>query len=121
MDFKLGMRVVVKPNVSPCKDEGSLQNSRRERRGDEGTDRSHLVGKKAEIVQIGQAVLPVKARAGNTGEITIPDPACVTPATVPPGCEGMVLVDSHVSNGMRQGDGMPGWREWFKTDEIEPG
>lgn len=117
MTLKLGMRVTVKPGVSPCKDEGSLQRGRNA----EGIDRSHLVGRKGEVVQIGQEVLAVKQCAGQHGEFRIPDHHCASPATIPPGCENCVLVDSHVSNGVRQGDGQAGWREWLREDEVEPG
>lgn len=104
MTLKIGQRVTVLPGVSPSTDEGTLQLSRRMGRGEEGSSRDHLVGKRGEIVQIGKdgPVLEGEARA-----------------TCPPGYEDRVLVDSQVVNGKRQG--MCEMREWFLPEELEVG
>ncbi len=93
--MKLGQRVTVLPGVSNCKDPGALQESARLGRPGQGADRSHFVGMKGEVVQIGA-----------DGPCTCPDPA-------------MVLVDNQVKEGQRQGACT--MREWFLPSELEVG
>jgi len=102
MPLKLGNRVTVLPGVSPCKDTGSLQECARQaaRTGipdlaTQGADRSHLVGKRGEVVQI-----------GTDGPCTCPDPS-------------MVLIDDQVVNGVRVGQCT--MREWLFEHEVELG
>jgi len=105
MALKFGQRVTVKPGVSNCKNEGSLQLSRIKYRGDkeceeQGRDRSHFVGTKGEIVQVGAD----------------------GPCTCPKGYESAFLVDSQVVNGKPHGNPeVLDMREWFLESEIEPG
>ena len=116
--LKLGNRVTVRRGVSPCRDGGSLQLSRRLAAAggrpdlaEDGVPRGHFVGMRGEVVQIGKMHLDVKDGLGRSlGE---------TPSDVPPGCEEMVLVDSQVVNGARQG--RQEMREWFLPDELEVG
>lgn len=114
MALKLGQRVTVNPGVSNCKDAGSLRVF-----GEHGAPRGEFVGRKGEIVQIGSDFLKIKMRVGPSAQI-VDDPQCGA-ATVPLGCEGMVLVDSQVVNGIRQGDNICGMREWFSEAELEVG
>lgn len=97
MTLKLGQRVTVLEGISHCKDEGSLQTTRRMGQGDSGIPRNHFVGKRGEIVQLGKD----------------------GPITCPPGCEKMVLVDSQIVNGKPQG--ACDMREWFLPSELEVG
>ena len=97
MALKIGQRVMVKPGVSHCKDEGSLQESRRKGAGETGISRDHLVSMRGEIIQIGK------------------DGSC----TCPPGYEECYLVDSHTVNGKEQGAYT--LRDWFREEELELG
>lgn len=72
--MKVGNRVTVLPNVSNCKDAGSVQVN-----GPDGIDRARFVGKRGEVVQMGK------------------DGPCTCPN------EAMVLVDSQMVNGKQQG------------------
>jgi hypothetical protein len=112
MALKLGQRVTIKDSVSNCMDAESKKTTR----GD-GVPRYQFVGMKGEVVQIGQDFLKVRVRIGTTSQLV--EDAQNGPATVPPGCENMVLVDSQVVNGIREGKAE--MREWFKEEELEVG
>lgn len=93
--LKLGNRVTVLPGVSNCRDAESVRISQKLGQKDAGADRSHFVGCKGEIVQVGK-----------DGPCTCPDPK-------------MVLVDSHIVNGKESGAFF--MREWFLPEELEVG
>ena len=95
MGLKVGQRVMVLSGVSNCKDAESLRVSARTGKPGEGADRSHFVGLRGEIVQIGK------------------DGPCTCPN------EKMVLVDDHIVNGKPQG--AFNMREWFLPEELELG
>jgi hypothetical protein len=110
--LKLGQRVTVLPGVSPCRDAVSLLITH-----GEGLPRDKFIGMKGEVVQIGSEYLRVKVRVGTTAAL-VDDPQC-GPSEVPAGCESMVLVDSQVVNGVREGKHE--MREFFLESELEVG
>ena len=116
--LKLGHRVTVLPGVSNRKDPGSIQVSTEQARdlgkpemAGSGIPRLRFEGKRGEVIQIGQQVLDVKDGLGNSLN--------ERPSPIPPGCNGMVLVDDQVVNGCRVG--RLTMREWFYPDELEIG
>jgi hypothetical protein len=128
--FKLGQHVRIKPNVSRCVDEGSLQHSATVANAlgipevsGAGVSRKHLAGKTGVIVQIGTDVLPVKERVGvrDRDSVTISEKTVTeAPASVPPGHEGHYLIDSQIRpNGFREGRDAH-FREWIAEAELEP-
>ena len=93
--FKIGQRVVVLPGVSNCRDAGSLQHSARLGKPEEGVSRTHFVGVKGEVVQIGA------------------DGPCICPDA------NMILVDDQIKQGKPQGSCT--MREWYLESELEHG
>jgi hypothetical protein len=127
----LGDFVRVKPGVSNLRDHNARVIAER---GDlarvprsEGLSRVELVGRTGTVIQTSTQFLDYNIRVGvRSGDgvtlTTVPLSKHIVdfrPADCPPEHAGCVLVDSHVKDGLEQGDGLPRMREWFTEGDLE--
>lgn len=89
MGFEVGQRVIVLPGVSNCVDEGSKTVTR-----PLGVDRSHLVGKRGEVVEVKDGMVLVDDQINHSKVDDKGQPTRSGPLTM---------------------------REWFKESEVKPG